>query len=199
MLGRSLRLRGDFARAEAEFDTALRLAPNAAEILTFYTGWASIFGEAERGADMVERVERLYPDFPLWAAEPFAYAYFMAGRYEAALEMIDRLTPDNHTLALWAMHPAALAAAGRREEARDWVAKAVAARPDLSIETMANAPGHGDGGAAALRRDDAAGRLPALRRPGGAGECRGAAAPAGVRRAGRGVAVTGRTRRALSG
>ena len=42
------------------------------------------------------------------------------------------------------MHPAALAAAGRREEARDWVAKAVAARPDLSIETMANAPGHGE-------------------------------------------------------
>ena len=54
---------------------------------------------------MVDRVERLYPDVPLWAAEPFAYAYFMAGRYEAAVEMIDRLTPDNYTLALWAMHP----------------------------------------------------------------------------------------------
>ena len=81
-------------RARSEYETALRLAPNAAEIMTLYTGWASTFGEAERGAALVERVERLDPDFPPSAAAELARAYFMAGRYEAALAAIARLPDD---------------------------------------------------------------------------------------------------------
>jgi hypothetical protein len=68
----------------------------------------------------------------------------MAGRYEAALGMMERLTPDNHTLMAWAMRPAALAAVGRRGEAAAWVEKAVAARSDLTIEAIANESGYGD-------------------------------------------------------
>ncbi len=45
-----------FERAKAEFDAALRLAPGQFEVLTFYIGWASTFGEPERGAELVERV-----------------------------------------------------------------------------------------------------------------------------------------------
>ena len=36
MLGSALAERGEFALAKASFDTSLRLAPNAFEILTFY-------------------------------------------------------------------------------------------------------------------------------------------------------------------
>ena len=74
-----------FVRAEAEYETALRLAPNAAEILIFYIGWASTFGKPEKGADLVERAIRLDPNYPNWANRPFALANFMAGRYGKAV------------------------------------------------------------------------------------------------------------------
>jgi tetratricopeptide (TPR) repeat protein len=144
VFGMSLGHKGDFARAKAAFDTALRLAPNAAEILTFYAGWASTFGEPERGADIVDQIIRLDPQFPMWQAKPFTYAYFMAGRYEDALRMIDRLGLDNYNLMLWSMRAGALAALGRSEEARTWVAEALKQRPEISIELMANEPGYSE-------------------------------------------------------
>jgi TolB-like protein/DNA-binding winged helix-turn-helix (wHTH) protein len=82
--GSSFGIRDDFVRAEAEYETALRMAPNSAEILIAYIGWASSFGEAERGADLVERAIRLDPHYKPSADRMFAIAYFMAGRYEEA-------------------------------------------------------------------------------------------------------------------
>ena len=93
-----MRYRGEIARTRSEFDTALAIAPDAFEILTLYAGWASSFGEAQRGAEMADRAVRLVPDFPDWSAKQFSNAYFMVGRYEDALAMLDRLSPDNDTL-----------------------------------------------------------------------------------------------------
>jgi tetratricopeptide (TPR) repeat protein len=142
VFGWSIGDRGDLVGAKAELDTALSLAPGAAEILTFYSAWASTFGEPERGADMVDQVIRLNPNYPMWSAKPFSYAYFMAGRYEDALSMMDRLTPDNYAWATWVIHPGALAALGRFDEAKTWVQKALERHPDLTIEGWANEPGY---------------------------------------------------------
>ena len=79
---------GDPARAEAEFDKALSLNPGSADLLAIYAGWASGFGEPEQGVEAAERAMRLNPDTPPWAVYNFAYAYFMAGRYEDALRHI---------------------------------------------------------------------------------------------------------------
>ncbi|MEK1894274.1 MAG: adenylate/guanylate cyclase domain-containing protein, partial [Rhizobium sp.] len=68
VFGMSLANKGDIARAKAELDTALRLAPGSSEILTFYTGFAARFGEPERGAQMVDQVMRLDPNYPMWAS-----------------------------------------------------------------------------------------------------------------------------------
>jgi Tfp pilus assembly protein PilF len=140
----SLAMKDDLVRAKAEFDAALSLAPSAAEILTFYSAWASAFGEAERGADMVDQAVRLNPNYPMWSAGPFSQAYFMAGRYEKAVQMMDRMTPDNYKRATWAMRAGGLAATGRTEEAKVWVRKALERHPDLTIEGMANEPGYRD-------------------------------------------------------
>jgi DNA-binding winged helix-turn-helix (wHTH) protein/TolB-like protein/Tfp pilus assembly protein PilF len=143
-LATSLRHAGALARAGSEFDTAVVLAPDVADVLTLDAGWSATDGAPERGAEAADRAARLYLTVPTRAAPSLAYGYFMAGRYEAALEMLDRLTADNHTLMAWAMHPAALATLGRSEEAAAWVEKAAAARPDLTIEAIANQPGYGD-------------------------------------------------------
>jgi TolB-like protein/class 3 adenylate cyclase len=76
---------GDFQRAEAELDTALRLNPGSTDVMTFYITWASTLGHPERGAELVDRVIRLNPDYPNRVIGPFSYAYVMAGRCEPAI------------------------------------------------------------------------------------------------------------------
>ncbi|MBL8907786.1 MAG: winged helix-turn-helix domain-containing protein [Rhizobiales bacterium] len=110
VLGISLRYRGEIARTRSELDTALAMTPDAFDILALYAGWASSFGEAQRGAEMADRAVRLVPDFPDWSAKQFSNAYFMVGRYEDAVGMLDRLSPDNATLSTRATRAAALAA-----------------------------------------------------------------------------------------
>ncbi|TIP85780.1 winged helix-turn-helix domain-containing protein [Mesorhizobium sp.] len=118
VLGISLRYRGEIARTRSEFDTALGIAPDAFEILALYAGWASSFGEAQRGAEMADRAVRLVPDFPDWSAKQFSNAYFMVGRYEDALGMLDRLSPDNDTISTRTTRAAALAVVSQNKEAR---------------------------------------------------------------------------------
>ncbi len=96
VLGSALAERGEFALAKASFDTSLRLAPNAFEILTFYAGWADSLGETERGAEMADRAIRLNPNYPAWAAGIFSWTYFAAGRDADALQMLGRLRPENY-------------------------------------------------------------------------------------------------------
>jgi tetratricopeptide (TPR) repeat protein len=144
VFGMSLGMQDDLVHAKAEFDTALSLAPSAAEILIFYSAWASTFGEPERGADMADQVIRLNPNYPMWSANLFSYAYFMAGRYEDVLRVMDRMTPDNYLQDTWAMRAGALAATGRAEEAKTSVRKALERHLDLTIEGMANQPGFND-------------------------------------------------------
>jgi TolB-like protein/DNA-binding SARP family transcriptional activator len=144
VFGKSLGMKHDLVRAEAEFETALALAPGAAEILTFYSGWASTFGKPDRGADTVDQVIRLNPNYPMWNANIFSYAYFVAGRYDDALRVMDRMTLDNYLRKTWVMRAGALAATGREEEAETWVQKALERHPDLTIEGWANEPGFHD-------------------------------------------------------
>ena len=136
--------RNDLARAKAEFDKALRMAPNQFEIVAMYISWASTFGEAERGADMIEEAISLNPNYPMWAARPFAFAYFMTGRYEEALRMMDRIETRNLGTWLYPYRAGALASVGRTAEAKKTVEDALKLFPDLTIEGTANEPGYND-------------------------------------------------------
>ena len=78
-------------------------------------------------AEMADRAVWLVPDFPDWSAKQFSNAYFMVGRYEDALGMLDRLSPDNDTLSTRATRAAALAAVSQNREA----GKALAAHQDV--------------------------------------------------------------------
>lgn len=141
VFGMSLANKGDMGRAKSALDTALRLAPGSSEILTFYTGFAARFGEPERGAQMVDQVMRLDPNYPMWASNFFAPAYFMAGRYEDAVKMLERMTPNNYQKWTWVVRSSSLAALGRTDEANASVIEALKQHPDLTVESMINEPG----------------------------------------------------------
>jgi TolB-like protein/DNA-binding winged helix-turn-helix (wHTH) protein len=138
----SLATKGEYRRARSEFDVALRMAPGAAEILIFYIGWASTLGEPEKGPDLISEAIRLDPNYPMWASGIFAYAYFMAGRYEESLSMLDRQSVENYNRGRWVFKIGSLAALGRVEEAQRWLGKALEAHPDLTIEALMNDPGY---------------------------------------------------------
>jgi tetratricopeptide (TPR) repeat protein len=74
-----LGMQGNFAACEAEFDTALRLNPGDAEILALYSGAATGFGHPERGAEAADRAIRLNPNYQVWQAWNFSYAYIAVG------------------------------------------------------------------------------------------------------------------------
>ncbi|RWO26931.1 MAG: tetratricopeptide repeat protein [Mesorhizobium sp.] len=141
VFGMSLAENGDMGRAKAELDTALRLAPGSSEILTFYSGFAAKFGEPERGAQMVDQVMRLDPNYPMWTSNFFAPAYFMAGRYEDALKMLERMTPNNYDKGKWVVLSSSLAALGRIDEANASVRETLKQYPDLTVESMINEVG----------------------------------------------------------
>lgn len=134
----------DFERAEAEFDIALRLNPGSADIMTLYSLWANAFGKPERGAEAADKAIRLNPNYPNWAALGFRYAYFMAGRYEDALRVLERLPLENYNSFSWIVRAAVYVELGRDEEARIWVAKGLTKYPELTIEGFVNGPGWSD-------------------------------------------------------
>ena len=143
-LGDMLGDKGDFPRAKAEFETALRLNPGDAETLTHYAGWASTFGQPERGAEAADRALRLNPNAMGWAYGFFSYAYFMAGRYDDAVRSIERRPVDSLSRGGLVMRAAIYAAADRVDEAHRAAADALARYPDLTIEGFLSDPGYND-------------------------------------------------------
>jgi TolB-like protein/class 3 adenylate cyclase len=130
----------DFARVEAEFDRALSLNPNSADIQAWYADWASSFGKADKGVEAADRAMRLNPNAPVWAYSIYRYAYFMAGRYEDALRMQDRKPRENFKRNDYAFRAAILGALSRTEEAQAAVAEALGRFPDITVESIAGAP-----------------------------------------------------------
>jgi tetratricopeptide (TPR) repeat protein len=77
----------------------------------------------------------------MWASNFFGPAYFMAGRYEDALKMLERMSPNNYDYWRWVVLSGTLAALGRMEEAKASVRETLKRYPDLTIESMINEVG----------------------------------------------------------
>ena len=131
---------GELTRAQAEFETALRLNPGHALILANYASWASAFGHPKLGADAADRAVRLVPNYGFGIANRIRNAYFLAGRYEDALRMVERQPLESRTRWGLAHRAASYAALGRSEEARAAVAEALERHPDLSIQGLLSTP-----------------------------------------------------------
>jgi TolB-like protein/class 3 adenylate cyclase len=129
-----LAMQGNFAASEAEFETALRLNPGDAEVLTLYLVWESGFGHPEHGAEMADHAIRLNPNYQAWQAWNFSTAYYNAGRFEDALRILERLSKDNYNFYSWVYRAASYAALGRAAEAKAATSDALQHFPDLTIE-----------------------------------------------------------------
>jgi TolB-like protein/class 3 adenylate cyclase len=131
-------LAGDLRQSEIQFDEALRLNPNAFDVLATYACWAHNFGRVEAGARAVDRAMQLNPNYPAWAVECFRLALLMVGRYEDVLRNQARQPEDKWNQDGYIMTAGSLAELGRVDEAKAMVARGVAKYPGLlSIERFA--------------------------------------------------------------
>jgi tetratricopeptide (TPR) repeat protein len=144
MLGMILGLQGDLGPAEAEFDTALRLNPGDAGILAGYASWAVAFGHPERAAEFADRAVRLNPDYHVWDAYNFSYAYFSTGRYEDTLRILERLPRDQYLYYSWVLRAASYAGLGQPAKAKAATSEALAHYPELTAEGFTGTPDWSD-------------------------------------------------------
>jgi tetratricopeptide (TPR) repeat protein len=141
VLGVQIAYDGDFERGKAELETALRLNPGSADILALAAGWSSTFGDPARGAELADQAIRINPSYPASITVNFFMAYFMAGRHDDSLRIINQQRLENQTRFSWVIRAANYAALGQLEEAKAATREALEHHPDLTAEGFANEPG----------------------------------------------------------
>ena len=121
---------GKHAQSLAEFDRALRINPNDANLLAFSADALIYCGRVEEALERCQRVIRLNPNCPDWYWWELGFAYFRLARYEDALEALERMTVPDQARRLLA---ATYAQLGRLEEARSEAEEFMKIVPNFSI------------------------------------------------------------------
>ena len=133
-LGRLYSYQGKHAKGRAEFDRALRINPNDTNVLAVS---ANALVYCERVDEALERCQRailLNPNAPDWYWWTLGFSYFHLGRYEEALEALERMTaPDKARRVLAATY----AHLGRLDEARHEAEEFMKVVPNFSIKEWA--------------------------------------------------------------
>lgn len=108
--------------------------------LLVYSGWASAFGEPKKGAEAADRLLRIDPTLRAVTPGGLAYPYFMAGRYQDALDELTAKAEDSLDRVYSAYKAGALAMLDRGVEAKAVVARTLGRFPDVTIEGLVNRP-----------------------------------------------------------
>jgi adenylate cyclase len=117
--------------ALAEYEIALSLNPNNADLLAAY-GWdLPRIGRAEDGVDLIEKARRLNPFHPDWYGEALMHALYVAKRYHEVITVANTIRMG--TISNYLDLAGSYAQLGRIDAAREIVAKILDQRPDFSI------------------------------------------------------------------
>jgi adenylate cyclase len=130
-----LTLVGQHGTASAQIDAVVTSATTDADLLRAAAIISARTGELERGVSLLKRAMKLDPaaGVPHWA-EPLASQLYFQGNYAESAEVSShcvRRNPRYSSCRLW--YAAALAQAGKLDEARQAAGEAVAQYPELSL------------------------------------------------------------------
>lgn len=117
--------------ALAEYERALSLNPNNADLLAEY-GWSMPrLGRAGDGVDSIEKAIRLNPVHPDWYGEALMHALYVAKRYQEVIAVAN--TIRIRTLSNYLDLAGSYAQLGQLDAAQETAAKILDLKPDFSI------------------------------------------------------------------
>ena len=118
--------------AIAEFERALSLSPNNADLLASY-GWALAYlGEADKAVENIRTAMRLNPIYPDWYIQGLMLALYCAKRYEEVINE-SRLINVRH-LVTYLLLAGSYAQLGRLDEAALQATSALSENPEFSLQ-----------------------------------------------------------------
>lgn len=133
-LGGLLLHQGKHAQSNAEFDRALSINPNDANLIAWSAEPLIYCGRSEEALERCRLAIRLNPNCPDWFFWVMGSAYFHLGRYDEALAALLRISAPDHARRLLA---ATYAHLGRMEEARAEAQAFLQIVPDYSVSAWA--------------------------------------------------------------
>jgi Tfp pilus assembly protein PilF len=117
--------------AITEFELALSLSPNNADLLASY-GWAlSYLGKAEEAVELIKKAMRLNPVYPDWYIQGLILALYSAKCYEEVIAISK--TIDVRHLTTHLVLAGSYAQMGQLEDAKNSAANALEENPDFSL------------------------------------------------------------------
>ena len=131
LLGMIASFRGDLAAEMQHYRRGLALNPNDANIIAGYGTSLAALGQPEEGIDNIREAMRLNPYHPEWYWIVLGDAFYVAHRYEDAIEALrQKASPRIWVLARLA---ACYGQLGRLVEAKEIVAQVMRQKPDFSV------------------------------------------------------------------
>ena len=133
-LGGAYMFQGDFDQSIGEYERALELNPNDADLLAEMVELLGRIGRADDAVVQIKRAMRINPHYPDWYLWNLGWAQYLAGQYEEALDALNRMSnPPNGVRRISA---AVLVRLGRIDEAREVIEAFIADGPDTSLSEM---------------------------------------------------------------
>jgi len=128
---------GDFKGEEQHYQRAMELNPNDANVIASSGAHCAFLGRSDEGIDRIRRAMRLNPYHPEWYWIDLGIVFYMARRYEDAIEAYCHRTKPGH----WVLSrlAACYAQMGRMEEAAAVAAQVLRIKPDFSVAKLRRA------------------------------------------------------------
>ena len=123
---------GRHDRAIVEYNRAIELNPNDADVLNDFGQCLSYAGRASEGVQVVRKAMRLNPHHPEYWEMQFGPILFDARQYEEAIATLESLRSLD-TILVWLYLAASHAALGHDNRAHDVVAQVIALNPSATL------------------------------------------------------------------
>ena len=134
-LGYALTMTGDMQQGQVHLNEALRLTPNAFDILIFQSCLAPT---PEQETEAADRAIAINPTYPKWAVPCLRVAYVLAGRYGDVIQVQSHQPEEEWNSDGFVIVAGSLAALGRTDEAQALAKRGTVRFPGLlSIERFA--------------------------------------------------------------
>ena len=143
MLGRLYSCQGKHDQSLAEFDRAIHINPNDANLLVITADHLVYCGRMDEALERCQRAIRLNPNSPDWYWWELGFIYFHLRRYEDASKSLQKMTSLHQARRLLA---AVYVYLGRLDEARFEAKEFLKGIPTFSIKEWASTEPYTDPG-----------------------------------------------------